>query len=319
MGKTIRGETPVEELTDEEVLSFQPKPPGSRVKPYPFVVDWFCFCVRFVAGWSYVLFAVGMVWVTFITLGWTHPILRALGVPNRYLPTDLATSWCFKTSLPMGGLHVETAGEENVDHRKGMVLVSNHTSGIDSFAIMGFAPTSVKFVMKKELLWINPFMFVLAWFTGHVPIDRSDRQKAIESISHAAHTIKRACRTVAIYPEGTRSKDGLLQNFKKGPFHLALAAGVPIIPMIVSGSGAVWSPHEWFPLPATSKLTFLPAVPVNEDTTVDGLLIAVRRSIIGAIQKDTFESETVPAWKSTGPSFVWLGLIYLFYRFYWAA
>jgi 1-acyl-sn-glycerol-3-phosphate acyltransferase len=184
--------------------------------------------------------------------------------------------------------------------------VCNHTSGIDSIAVIGYTPASVKFIMKQELLYMNPFMFGLAWMVGHIPINRSDHKKAVASIAKAAQSIKRDRTTVAIYPEGTRSKDGKMQPFKKGAFHLALESDVPIIPVRVSGSHALWSPSMMWPHYSNMKLTFYPPIAITKDTTVDSLLLAVRKELIKAIDCDTFTNRRLNVLETTVPCLLWI-------------
>ena len=83
--------------------------------------------------------------------------------------------------------------------------------------------------MAKESLFRIPFLGWAMNRAGFIPIDRSNRRRAIDSLQLAAERI-RAGKSVIVFPEGTRSKDGSLQPFKRGPFHLALQAGAPVVP-----------------------------------------------------------------------------------------
>ncbi len=132
------------------------------------------------------------------------------------------------------GIRVEVAGLENVPRDAPVIFMSNHQSLFDIAAIVSTLPVSFRFVAKKELARIPLFGWALAG-SGHVIVDRQHRDRAVESLRRAAERI-RSGTNVIIYPEGTRSPSGELQPFKSGPFHLALAAQVPIIPVTVSGS-----------------------------------------------------------------------------------
>jgi 1-acyl-sn-glycerol-3-phosphate acyltransferase len=133
-------------------------------------------------------------------------------------------------------VHVDVAGIENVPTHAPVILMSNHQSLADIAAIVSTLPRTVRwrFVAKKELVRVPIFGQALV-ASGHIIIDRGDRQKAVASLQRAAERI-RAGTSVIVFPEGTRSPEGQLRRFKSGPFHLAIEAQVPIVPVTVSGS-----------------------------------------------------------------------------------
>jgi 1-acyl-sn-glycerol-3-phosphate acyltransferase len=133
-------------------------------------------------------------------------------------------------------VRVDVAGLENVPTHAPIILMSNHQSLADIAAIVSTLPDSVKwrFVAKKELVRVPIFGQALV-ASGHIIIDRGNRERAVASLRRAAERI-RAGISVIVFPEGTRSPEGHLRRFKSGPFHLAVEAQVPIIPVTVSGS-----------------------------------------------------------------------------------
>lgn len=133
-------------------------------------------------------------------------------------------------------VRVEAVGLENVPTHAPVILMSNHQSLIDIAAIVSTLPRTQRwrFVAKKELARVPIFGQALV-ASGHIIIDRGDRERAVESLRRAAEVI-RAGTTVIVFPEGTRSPHGNLRAFKSGPFHLAIEAQVPIVPVTVSGS-----------------------------------------------------------------------------------
>jgi 1-acyl-sn-glycerol-3-phosphate acyltransferase len=144
--------------------------------------------------------------------------------------------WCLATC----GVRVEARGLENVVGNQPCILMSNHQSVFDIAAIVDVLPVSWKFVAKRELLRVPFFGWALA-LADQIIVDRGDRQKAVKSLQRAAERIRRGVNVI-VFPEGTRSADGLLrppEQFKSGPFHLAIQAGVPIVPVTVSGSHLV--------------------------------------------------------------------------------
>jgi len=132
------------------------------------------------------------------------------------------------------GVRVVAEGVENIDPRQSYVFMTNHQSVADVGAIVLTLPVDFNFVAKKELGWIPFFGWALASSVG-VMIDRSNHARSVASLKRAAEKI-RAGANVIIFPEGTRSPTGALQEFKSGGFHLAIQAGVPICPATVSGS-----------------------------------------------------------------------------------
>ena len=131
-------------------------------------------------------------------------------------------------------IRVESEGAENVAAAQPVVLMSNHQSVFDVAAIVTTLPTSWRFVAKRDLTWIPLFGWALV-AGGHVIIDRGHRHHAIESLARAAERVRRGVNVI-VFPEGTRGNGRSLQEFKSGGFHLAIEAGVPILPVTVSGS-----------------------------------------------------------------------------------
>lgn len=114
-----------------------------------------------------------------------------------------------------------------------VVFMCNHESHFDPPVAIGWLDIPAVFIAKRELKWV-PFLGQVIWFMRFIFINRQNRAKAIESIAQAARDI-RAGKSVVIFPEGTRSPDGRLGEFKKGGFALAQDAGVPIVPMALKG------------------------------------------------------------------------------------
>jgi len=177
-------------------------------------------------------------------------------------------------------------GIEKVDWSKPHVLVSNHISGYDVFAIAGVMPGPFAFVAKKELERIP--VFGMSWkAAGHISIDRSDRQKAIESLRRAGEQMRREGTTVIIFPEGTRSRTGELQPFKKGAFVLAMDAGVSIVPVVVRGSDEIQKPGALRIVPRTIHLYFgRPVDPAEYDAGgAEGLMSGIRAAMLAMLEK----------------------------------
>ncbi|HET8715375.1 MAG TPA: lysophospholipid acyltransferase family protein [Holophagaceae bacterium] len=134
-----------------------------------------------------------------------------------------------------------------------VVFFANHASLMDPPLLVSTLPDHPVFIAKRELGWVP----VLGWaihLAGFILIDRGNRAKAYASLADAAARI-RAGQSVAIFPEGTRAADGRLLPFKRGSFHLAKEAGVPLVPLAIRGGHAVLPKGDWRVRPGTYTLT----------------------------------------------------------------
>jgi 1-acyl-sn-glycerol-3-phosphate acyltransferase len=147
-------------------------------------------------------------------------------------------------NLAAGGAAVTVEGLENIDPASPQILVGNHQSWFDVFAVAANLPKTFHFVAKKELEGV--FLFGRAWkAAGHISIDRSRQASAIASLDRAGEQMRAENSAVVVFPEGTRSPTDDLLPFKKGAFMLALHTGVPIVPFAVAGSRRVFPKGSW--------------------------------------------------------------------------
>jgi len=146
--------------------------------------------------------------------------------------------WCAapwaRVILRVCGIRVEVKGLEHVDASVPRIYMTNHQSFFDIFALLACLPVNFKFILKQELMKI-PFLGPAMRKAGYIGIERDDPRKAVESMKQAALRIKSGA-SVLIFPEGTRSPDGSLQEFKKGGFNLAVKSGCDIVPIGIRDS-----------------------------------------------------------------------------------
>ncbi|MDB4951677.1 MAG: plsC [Gemmatimonadetes bacterium] len=221
-----------------------------------------------------------VIWVALVGAGATffyggRAIVASLLGRRGPFYSDLTRGWA-RAILRASGCPVVLHGEEHVRADGARVIVSNHVSWFDVFALASVVPGPYAFVAKKELEAV-PF-FGRAWkAAGHVSIDRSDRSKAIASLRRAGERIRAERSAVIIFPEGTRSRTGRLQPFKKGAFMLAVEAGVPVVPTVVVGSYDIMRPDTWKVRPSTIHLHFCEPIPAgcvnaeNAEVLMDGV------------------------------------------------
>jgi 1-acyl-sn-glycerol-3-phosphate acyltransferase len=163
--------------------------------------------------------------------------------------------WARATSRA-AGVRVVVHGTEHLRH--GAIYMQNHVSWFDIFALASVLPRYT-FVAKSELRKI-PLFGRGAEAAGIVFIDRDNRKSAFESYKVAAAEVQRG-RNVVVCPEGTRGRDYHLRPFKKGPFVLAIAAGAPIVPVIVYGALEVMRKGSLRVRPNVVHVHFLEPVP----------------------------------------------------------
>jgi 1-acyl-sn-glycerol-3-phosphate acyltransferase len=135
------------------------------------------------------------------------------------------------------GIPLEVVGRDRLEPGQTYVVMSNHQSVFDIFALFRAFDRPFRMVAKRVLFWI-PILGWSMWMCGFIPIDRSNRESAIRSLDRAARKIRSGV-SVLVFPEGTRSRDGTLHPFKKGGFMLALKAGVPVVPVVVLGTDSI--------------------------------------------------------------------------------
>lgn len=144
-----------------------------------------------------------------------------------------ARSWA-RAALWAAGVEYRVFGLEHLPRDRPAVIASNHQSWFDIFLLAAVLPISVRFVAKKELRRI-PLLGRAMRQAGHIYIDRQDRRAAFDAYEEASKVI-RAGMSAVVFPEGTRSRTGELLPFKKGPFVLAIAAQVPVVPVYCAGT-----------------------------------------------------------------------------------
>jgi 1-acyl-sn-glycerol-3-phosphate acyltransferase len=140
-----------------------------------------------------------------------------------------------RAMLWAAGTPVSVIGLENIDRERPQVITCNHQSMYDIWALAALLPVRYHFVAKKEIRKI-PIFGRASQAAGHVFVDRGHLVSAIESLKVAGRRIVEESSSAVVFPEGTRSLTGDLQKFKKGPFVMAIEAGVPMVPTVVDGT-----------------------------------------------------------------------------------
>jgi 1-acyl-sn-glycerol-3-phosphate acyltransferase len=140
-------------------------------------------------------------------------------------------AWC-RFILWLFNIRVHTTGVEHLDRQASYVYVANHASAFDIPAVLVGIPDEVNLVFKQELTYVPVWGWALRW-GPFIMIDRAKARDAMQSLERAADTIRKGT-SVLLFAEGTRTRDGKLQPFKRGAFAIASRAGKPIVPVTIN-------------------------------------------------------------------------------------
>jgi len=190
--------------------------------------------------------------------------------------------------LKISRVKVEKSGLENFDHSKPYIFVSNHSSQYDIPVLQFTIPGRMGMIFKKELAKIPFFGWQLKW-GPYVMIDRKDFESALKSIEEAKEKISRLSMSVVVFAEGTRSKTGEVQPFKRGAFYLASRSGFPIIPVSISHSNKIMPKGKFRIKSGKVKIHFDKPIPTNQLVNKKDeleLMEKVRNIIIQNIEND---------------------------------
>jgi 1-acyl-sn-glycerol-3-phosphate acyltransferase len=183
--------------------------------------------------------------------------------------------------LPLVGVKIGVRGLENLQAGQNYIFMANHVSNLDPPLLIPAVPGRCSVLVKKEL-FRTPILGTGMRLAQLVPVDRSDREAAIESVQAAIKVLRQGLHMV-IYPEGTRSADGRLLPFKKGPFHLAMESGIPVVPVTLLGTYECW-PKERFALkPGMATAVFHSPLDPADHADRDALMNAVAAAIETAL------------------------------------
>jgi 1-acyl-sn-glycerol-3-phosphate acyltransferase len=179
------------------------------------------------------LAAVTFVVLTFV-FGSVVLLAKLIGVPEGPGSIyDKAPRWWARAILAASGVRVDFHDHERTETGEPRIFVCNHVSWYDVLVLVAYLPR-YSFVAKAELFKV-PIFGPAARAVGTIPIDRDNRKAAFQSYDEAARRIREG-RNVVVFPEGTRGPSYALRPFKKGPFVLAVAAGVPVVPTVLHGT-----------------------------------------------------------------------------------
>jgi 1-acyl-sn-glycerol-3-phosphate acyltransferase len=200
---------------------------------------------------------------------------------------------------------MELRGTENLKKDQSYILVSNHASILDIPAMIFSAPFPVRFIAKKSLLWFPVFGWFL-YIADHILIDRESAQSALKSLKKASVLLKKGI-SIIVFPEGTRSPDGEVKEFKRGAFLLAQHSKFPVVPVSITGTYEMLPRHGWCFWPGSIHIRM--GEPINtrdlSHRELKDLMRRVRETIMENLKKGSAERDWSEEEKGKGRMMGW--------------
>jgi 1-acyl-sn-glycerol-3-phosphate acyltransferase len=227
-----------------------------------------------------VLFLTVLLGLPCIFMGWIRRERAAFAITRFYC----------RMSAIMAGVKITFDGLENIQPDTGYIVVANHQSLLDIPITVGMLPLSIRMLAKKELFRI-PIFGPAMRAAGHVSIDRDNPRKAIASLAEASRRMREQNICIMMYPEGTRSVDGVVQPFKRGAFRTAHQLDAPILPIAIAGTCRVLPKKATRIVPGPVRVTIFPPIPLAgiERKNLASLSDQVQQQISERVAKDLTE------------------------------
>lgn len=222
--------------------------------------------------------------LVYITFG---SIAGIVGIPYSFLRRDITqlywvAMWIVKTGVRAAGIRVEVEGVENLPEGRSCIFMCNHVSNLDPPVVLPAVPRRCSVLLKKELMSI-PILGTAMRMGKFVPVERGGKRDAAQASVKEAGEALRSGLSMMVFPEGTRSRNGRLSMFKKGPFFLAQQTGAPIVPIALSGTESMMRKGSWGITPGVARVRFLPAIEPSQFASREETLRAVRTAIAEAL------------------------------------
>ncbi len=203
-------------------------------------------------------------------------------ITGDVMPLYRASLWIVRTGLKLGGIRIDVQGLENIPAGQACIFMSNHVSNLDPPVLIPLIPGRTSVFLKQSLMKI-PILGYGMRLAEFVPVSRSGSVEGAVESGRAAKLVLDKGIHITTFVEGTRSRDGRLLPFKKGPFYLAMETGAPCIPISIWGTETMMSKGSLCVKPGTAHVRFHPPVWPQEIADREALLLAVREAIASAL------------------------------------
>lgn len=215
------------------------------------------------------------------------PLSGIVGIPYSLVVGNVkrlyrVAMWIANAGVRAAGIRIEVAGQENVPVGRPCIYMCNHVSNLDPPVVLPMLPGQCSVLLKKELMNI-PILGTAMKLGQFVPVERGGKRDAAQASVIAAGEALKSGLNILVFPEGTRSVDGRLSTFKKGPFFLAMETKAAVVPVAVSGTQTMMRKGSAAITPGVARVEMLPVIEPSEFQTREDLLRAVRASIAAAL------------------------------------
>lgn len=209
------------------------------------------------------------------------PLVLYAAITGNIDPLYIVATRLARWGVLLMGVKIEVRGLEYLQPGRNYIIMSNHASNLDPPVLIPVIPGRCSVLVKKELFRI-PVLGTGMKQAHLVPVDRSDQEAAIQSVRKAVDVLREG-RHMLIYPEGTRSSDGRLLPFKKGPFHLAMDSGVAVVPVTILGTYESWPKTHFALRRGTATVIFHAPIEPHDFSDRDALMRAVVDAIASSL------------------------------------
>lgn len=190
--------------------------------------------------------------------------------------------WIARSGIRAAGIRVEVEGLERLDPEQRYIFMSNHVSNLDPPILLPLIPGRTSVFLKRSLMKI-PVLGYAMRLGDFIPVDRDGRVESAKQSVEKGREVLASGLQVTTFVEGTRSRDGRLLPFKKGPFYLAIETGAPVVPVSISGTESMMKKGSIRIAPGTAHVVFHSPVWPHDYATREELMTAVRSAIASGL------------------------------------
>ena len=230
------------------------------------------------------MFPTAAIVLSYLILGFPAALI---GLPWTLLRGDISflyrwAMWIANIGLKIGGIRIDVTGRKQLDPQQHYIFMSNHVSNLDPPVLLPLLPGRTSVFLKRSLMKI-PLLGYAMRLGNFIPVDRDG---SVESAKQSVETGRQVLGSglhVTTFVEGTRSRDGRLLPFKKGPFYLAMETGAPVVPISIWGTEGMMKKGSLRITPGTAHVAFHAPLWPRDYATREDLLVAVRESITSSL------------------------------------
>ena len=225
-----------------------------------------------------------IVLATYLILG--LPV-ALVGIPWRLITGDMmplyrSAMFVVSLGLRLAGIRVQVEGLHGVPAGAACIFMSNHVSNLDPPVLLPLIPGRTSVFLKRSLMKIPVLGFGMR-LAEFVPVDRGGKLEDAQESEQRAKAVLAKGIHITTFVEGTRSRDGRMLPFKKGPFYLAMESGAPCVPISISGTESMMKKGSLRIRPGVVRVVFHPPIYPTQMQDREALMEAVRQSIASGL------------------------------------